>query len=449
MREALTVGLLMAGMAAWGQSPTPSAKIGRPMSPAPAPIVRAAGADPWDDAPQPTARLGPITSGEIGKGPSDASEAELYNWGVPPKRSPKTGQAPDRARSPFETASRTKASDERSSRERDREDDGDERSARLREPVRGRSTNNDKGFPVWLEENTKDLRDGFYKLGDTGEPDRLPFESERSFQDFVSPISNPFLAEDPRSLTELRPIFIYQTIPNKQYLYQGGNTSFFGLQARLAFSDRFSVVLNKLGGNIFNAGETGTLAPTGTGLSEIWLSPKFVFYRDTDTQTLASAGLTFQLPFGSSKLYQDTGKLGLTPYVSYGQPLWRTGAGRFSFMNTTGYTLGTNEQRSDYLFTTAQLSLDLLDYHRFYPVVELSWFHYTSNGTERPFYAFEGRDLANVGAPVSGRDFITIAPGFRFNLTEYMQFGLSTEFPLNGPRDLHRFRLGIDFIWRY
>ena len=32
-------------------------------------------------------------------------------------------------------------------------------------------------------------------------------ESDRAFPNFIGPISNPILTKDPRSLTELRPLF--------------------------------------------------------------------------------------------------------------------------------------------------------------------------------------------------------------------------------------------------
>ncbi|WP_020471171.1 hypothetical protein [Zavarzinella formosa] len=450
MRQIFTIGILLAGVSAWAQSPTaPAAKLALPLPPPPSPTVRAAGADFWDDGPQPSARLGPL-SADIGKGPADADDQERYNWGAPRRPAVKdkdrdrdrdrdSDRSRDRTRPTAELASRTKSSDDR---------DRDDRSARLREPTNGKLTNFNRGsLGDWWDENTRDVREGVRAWGDK-DKDRLAFESDCAFQDFVSPISNPFLAEDPRALTELRPIYIYQTIPKNQYLYQGGNAQFFGLQGRLALTERFSVVVNKLGGNIFNPGSTSPL-DNDVGLSEIWLAPKFAFWRDVETQTLATGGLMFQIPVGGKSVYQDTGSLSLVPYVSYGQRLWRTGAGTFSVQNTVGYSFGTNNLRSDYLYDTAQLSLDVLDSHRFYPVIEMSWFHYTSDGKERPYLAFEGRDLANIGAPVKGRDYLTIAPGFRFNLTQAWQFGVSTEFPLLGTKDLMKFRLGVDVIWRY
>src|SRR5262249_25617678 len=39
------------------------------------------------------------------------------------------------------------------------------------------------------------------------------FQSDHCFDQFISPVTNPFLFEDPRSLTEVRPIFMYQRIP--------------------------------------------------------------------------------------------------------------------------------------------------------------------------------------------------------------------------------------------
>ena len=39
---------------------------------------------------------------------------------------------------------------------------------------------------------------------------RCLFQSDHCFDYFASPVTNPFLFEDPRALTELKPLFIYQ-----------------------------------------------------------------------------------------------------------------------------------------------------------------------------------------------------------------------------------------------
>ena len=159
------------------------------------------------------------------------------------------------------------------------------------------------------------------------------FESDHCFDNFISPVSNPFLFEDPRSLTEVRPIFLYQTIPNSNALFRGGNAEFFGLQARLAITDRWSVVINKLGGVSINPGSDSPL-PGDTGFSEFWIGPKYTFLRNTETGTVAAAGVTFQLPVGSAKAYQDTGMLSLVPYLTAAQSFGHTSYG--SFMERLG-----------------------------------------------------------------------------------------------------------------
>src|SRR5262249_40134579 len=75
------------------------------------------------------------------------------------------------------------------------------------------------------------------------------FEGDHAFDYFASPVSMPFLLEDPRSLTELRPIFIFQSIPNNAPSFQGGHAEFYGMKMSLAVTERFSFVINKLGFN--------------------------------------------------------------------------------------------------------------------------------------------------------------------------------------------------------
>ncbi|HVK11370.1 MAG TPA: hypothetical protein VM597_21555 [Gemmataceae bacterium] len=430
----LIVGLLLAATPAFAQ--TPAAKLG---SPIPA-VARGADPDPFQEGPRPpAARLGDISTARVGEGPKGASDEEKYNWGVPTR-----------------PASRTK------DRDRDRRrDDEDRPGARLREPG-GRLTSMQETAPPpppppgermgeWFQDRGAEL-DGTLPPPFGSKPpsnrDHFTLQSDCEFAHYPSPISNPFLAEDPRSLSELRPLFLYQTIPGNQPYYKGGSAVFFGLQGRLAFTERLSVVLHKLGGVSISPGD-GSVADGGTGLAEIWLGPKFVFWRDPENQLIASAGLMFQMPVGSSSVFQDTGKLTLVPYLSHARPLWKSDFGTFNLMNIVGYAVGTSSERSDYLFDTLHFDLDVADNHRFYPTLELSWFHYTSDGTARPNLGFEGRDLANVGASVGGRDFLTIAPGFRYKFNENWQVGVTAELPLIGTRDLLDFRLGVDLIWRY
>lgn len=276
------------------------------------------------------------------------------------------------------------------------------------------------------------------------------FQSDHCFPTYVSPITNPFLFEDPRSVTEVRPIFIYQKVPGKEPVFNGGDIYWIGTQARIAFTNRISLVINKLGGigvnpsNDFN----GFFDGSEFGFSEFWLGPKFTLIRNTETGTLLAAGATFQIPVGSADVYQNTGDLSIVPYLSYGQNFWQSAYGSFNGLIGTGYAASVNSKRSDYYYLSAHLDYDVGNYHRFYPVAELNWFYTTTNGSSSPLN-FEGRDLINFGSQAKGSNLLTGALGGRIKVFTYSEIGAAFEIPLVGNRDLFDYRFTIDYIWRF
>lgn len=274
------------------------------------------------------------------------------------------------------------------------------------------------------------------------------FRSDHMFDGFASPVTNPFLFEDPRSLTELRPIFIYQKIPSSQRDFLGGNITFFGTQGRVAFTDRWSLVFSKLGGISLNPNDQSSFG-SDVGFAELWLGPKYTFYRGEETCSVAAAGLQFQLPIGSQDAFQNTGNLSLVPYVSYAQSFLRDFQyGSFNLMASTGYSFSTNRARTDYYYLSGHLDFDVANLHRFYPLMELNWILNTTNGQSVPIGS-EGRDLINFGSQAQGKGLLTGAFGGRVKISEHAQLGGAFEFPLAGPRDLFRYRFTLDFILRY
>lgn len=280
-------------------------------------------------------------------------------------------------------------------------------------------------------------------------PTRRWFQSDHCFDGFISPVTNPFLFEDPRSLTELRPIFIYQSTPGSNLVFRNGDLGFFGLQGRLALTERLSFVVHKFGWVWIQPESPQGAFQNEVGLSEIWLGAKYTFLRNEDSGTIAAGGINFQIPVGATKVFQDTGTFSMTPYFSVGQNFGRTSYGSFNAMGTVGYAFGMDQRRTDYLFTSFHLDYDIANLHKIYPLVELNWFHYTDAGGARSA-GFEGRDLINFGSTgVSGNDSLSIAVGARYKFSEMAQMGVACEFPLLGNNDLLDFRLTVDFILRY
>jgi Putative MetA-pathway of phenol degradation len=277
------------------------------------------------------------------------------------------------------------------------------------------------------------------------------FQSDQGFNDtpFIDPITSPFQAMNPLSLTELRPIFIYQTIPSNNPMFGGGNAQFYGLQGSLAFNELFSVVVNKVGFVSLQPDHPVLPYSKTTGFAELWLGPKFTFFRCPNTGTAIAGGLTFQLPIGERNAFQDQGTLGLDPYISIAQNIRIADFGSINLMNTTGYSFSLDNIRSDYFHSSFHIDYDILNNHHFFPLLELNWYQYTQAG-KGVTQNFEGADLFNFGANgVSGRGFVSVAPGLRYRFNDNFQMGAAGEWKVAGPRGVDDFRLTIDFIFRY
>ena len=72
-----------------------------------------------------------------------------------------------------------------------------------------------------------------FDCGSWDDSKRKCLQSDHAFDYLISPVSSPFLNEDPRALTEIRPIFLFQTIQGSTPFVHGGNIEFFGTRARV------------------------------------------------------------------------------------------------------------------------------------------------------------------------------------------------------------------------
>lgn len=272
-------------------------------------------------------------------------------------------------------------------------------------------------------------------------------EGDPDFDDIMPFTSNPLYAEDPKTSTEIRPMYFYQTIPGSQYYYKGGNVQFIGLQARVAFGERWSIVMNQLGWYGINP-NSASGQPSEKGFGELHLGVKYTFLRDRESNTIAAAGLNFQMPIGAGGVYQDTGTLSLAPWGTIAHRFGKSSYGNWGVADSLGFSFGTSESRANFLYNSLHFDYDVANLHIYYPFVELNWFSYLRNGDARPL-AFEGQDFANIGAITSYKNYLNIAAGSRFRIGQHTQFGIGAQFPLTGTRDLNEFRLNLDFIWRY
>ena len=283
-------------------------------------------------------------------------------------------------------------------------------------------------------------------------PGHKPFQSDREFEFFTSPVSNPFYFEDPRALTEVRPIFMWQHTPGANPVWNGGNNFFLGGRGSVAFTENITLNVSKLGFDWIGPNIGTPDISSHSGFDEIHLGPKITFYRNRDTRTVWAGGVNFEIASGSAKVLQDTGRGSIEPYFSVAQGFGRSSYGSFNFMNTTGYDFRVDNVRSEPLFSSFHLDYNIGDLNRFFPLAEINWRHYTRNGSARNLN-FEGSDFANFGSTtISGYNELTLALGGRIRLNSFIDLGLVGEFNVlnnSGGRHLDQFRLTTDLIFRY
>jgi hypothetical protein len=287
---------------------------------------------------------------------------------------------------------------------------------------------------------------GSVKSGGSG----ARFQSDHKFDVFASPVSNPFYFEDPRALTEVRPLFVWQHTPSSNPIFNGGNNFFLGARGSVAFTDWLSVTVDEFGWIFMHPNNgMGNIQPNN-GFAELHLGPKVTFIRNDVSGTVAAFGLIFEIPTGPGTVFQGTHDLGITPYFSIAQNFWRTQYGSLNFMNTDGYSIGAGSPRGDFFYSSFHLDYDVGNLKKIYPLIELNWVYYAANGTNEPIN-FEGRDLFHFGSnTVHGLNELTMALGARYKVSECLQFGLVGEFNLlGGSRHLDGFRMTLDVIFRY
>ncbi len=279
---------------------------------------------------------------------------------------------------------------------------------------------------------------------------RARFQSDHCFDSFISPVSNPVYFEDPRTLTELRPIFIWQRRAQREPGLRRRRQLLRDAPGPAGIHRAFSLVVNKLGWTWINPDGNVLGIDDGSGFSELHLGPKFTFIRNENTGTVGALGLNFEIAAGSEDALQHTGNWSMSPYFSIAQNFWRTGYGSLNFMNTTGYSVSIDSKRSDFLYSSFHLDYNILNAGKLYPLVEINWTRYTMNGSALPL-DFEGTNLFNFGSmAVAGHSDLTMALGFRYKFNECVQFGLAGEFSLiGGHRHMEGFRIGADMIFRY
>lgn len=266
--------------------------------------------------------------------------------------------------------------------------------------------------------------------------------SERCFDDFISPMINFVYFEDPRTLTELRPIFLNHNVPSA---LGGGSIQLYAAEFRLALTERLSLIAVKDG---YIVDKTGGVLDTllDDGWASVTAGLKYNLIRDVCHGTLLSIGATYELPIGSRQALQDVGDGEFHLFATGGQRLLD---GNAHLMSAFGFRLPVdNNVQTTAVHWSNHVDVRLTEW--MYLLTEVAWWHWTDDADAGLPLGVAGQDLFNLSANnVDGNDLVTQNVGLKFKPRRSIEAGIAYEFPLTSFQDVIDDRFQAEVIFRY
>lgn len=262
--------------------------------------------------------------------------------------------------------------------------------------------------------------------------------SDHCFDRFISPISNPFFFEDPRSLTEVRGTFLDNSLPSQ---IDGGDAQVWNGQIRGRVTDRFSVIAQRLGYLQVNQASGG--GPQGFLSAPVGV--KYNIYRDVASQRVASVGATYFIPSTLGENFQIPSDGDFHLFLSGGTRIYDRG----HWVSGTGFRLPANNNWGTQLwYWSNQWDYEIA--RGWYPLVGVNWFHWMNSSAQNLTNGITGLDLVNLPtAGVAGHNVVTSVVGLKWKPSGHLEVGAGYEFPLTANGDILNNRIYADVIFRY
>lgn len=262
--------------------------------------------------------------------------------------------------------------------------------------------------------------------------------------ELISPMTDPVNFEDPRSTTEIRPIYLYHSF-DKKFITAGGNVRVYAVQARLALTDRLSLIATKDGIVDFNP--RANLSDEN-GFGNLSAGLKYAYYVNEQAGHIAAVALRYEAPTGEKEVFQGTGDGFIQPSTSATFTL----GNNYHLIASTDLRIPNDSKDSFYWDADIQLDKKIdTGSVALYPLIGLNLMHVADGGKRLPLKA-EGADYFNFGSSnASGSTVVTGAVGARVRFNENVDWGIGYQVPLTSgaASDVFNWRITTDFIFRF
>lgn len=258
---------------------------------------------------------------------------------------------------------------------------------------------------------------------------------DQLFPNFIGWVSNPSKGIDPRSLTQLWPVFASAST-NSTGPLPGGDVQLYGAGLSIALTERLEIGLNNGGYAVghFDKSRHGWLNTGGF--------VQYTLIRDVPDQFLASGGLAWVFPWGESDVFAGHGPTEMATYLTVGKEL-----GNFHVLNTNGFKFpigpGKNTSNSFY----GSLHIDRRTLGWLYPLVE---FNYFAAVTHPDLDILAPHDFLGLGGVTPGASMITVAPGFNAVLIHNrLELGAVYQTPIASEHNFRFHEILVKMIIRF
>lgn len=277
----------------------------------------------------------------------------------------------------------------------------------------------------------------------------------QGFSNFIGFMSNPLQNIDPRSLTQVWPIF-QSTWTTQLGPIPSADFQVYGAGLNLALTERLSIGMNQGG---FAAIHTDPANPrrrageriaarrdlgddSRTGFLNLGGFAQYTLIANAESQTLFTVGTRFEVPSGSTEVFNGKGPAYLSPYVTAGQ-----GLGNFHLLATAGYEFplrtGSGLTRTYYL--NGHLDYQLCDW--VYPLVEVNWLR---TDTDVDVNLPLRRGAVSLGNFAAAGELVTLSVGVNLVLIrDRLEVGGCWSTPIYARRDFDFNSLLLKMILRF
>lgn len=265
---------------------------------------------------------------------------------------------------------------------------------------------------------------------------------EGGFSRYVPPVTNPLFNESPFITTEVKPFYIYHSIPD-DFVTDGGDVNVVAIQARIALTERLAFIATTDGYSWIDFDST---LPDDNGFNDIAAGFKYAFYSDPAQGAIATAGLRYTIPVGSLESggleFNGVGNGYLNPFVTAAK-LWD----KTQLQGSFGAQIALSDKNWSFLHGSVHADYEVLP--GLFPLLEANLTVPVDGGnqiTSGPLKNLTGVDIADIGAS-NPETTLTLGGGLRFRVSENAILGAGLEYNVLEDKDhLFGWRITTDLV---